>query len=76
MSVFQNIGLAVSGGSSALTGADLAITLVFTLIGYVALLPGAMLQVAGLVVTYAEQRARQGPLTTAALASELSYEPA
>jgi hypothetical protein len=76
VSLFQNIGLAVSGGSTMESGADLAIALAFTLVGYVALLPATLLQASGLVVTYAEQRARQGPLTTAGLASELAYEPA
>jgi hypothetical protein len=70
VSLLQNILTVVGGGPNS--SAAVAIGLVMGLIGVLVMLIPTMIQVVGLVITYAEQRARQGPLATRQLAAELS----
>jgi hypothetical protein len=69
LSLFQNIVTAATGGADAAVAVPIG--LVVTMIGIgIGLIP-TMIQVAGLIITYAEQRARQGPLATRQLLAEL-----
>jgi len=69
VSLLQNIATVAGGGPDSTAAA--AISLVIGLFGVVVMLVPTMIQVVGLVITYAEQRVRQGPLATRQLAAEL-----
>jgi hypothetical protein len=68
--VLQNAVTIFAGGRDSVAVA--AINMVISLFGVVVMLIPTMIEVAGLVIAYAEQRARQGPLATRQLLAELS----
>jgi len=71
VSIVQNLvslPIAATGSSAA----QLPVAVFGAVLGAVGLVPPAMYQTAGLVIAYAEQRARQGPLGTPGLLAELS----
>jgi hypothetical protein len=72
VSLIQNVVLTAVGGPQAPAELTMTLSLVFTLFGYLIQLPATMIQTIGVVVTYAEQRARLAPLNSATLAAELA----